>query len=79
MRPGGRGDAPGSRLSMPAPSAHPAYHTRRLALRAAAVAILDQSVNRAGEQVDAGQQADRAEALIFMIAREGRVLAGLGR
>ena len=46
---------------------------------AAAVAILDQSVNRAGEQVDAGQQADRAVALIFMIAREGRVRAGLGR
>ena len=46
---------------------------------AAAVAILDQSVNRAGEQVDARQQADRAVALIFMIAREGRVRAGLGR
>ncbi len=46
---------------------------------AAAVAILDQSVNRAGEQVDAGQQADRAVAFIFMIAREGRVRAGLGR
>jgi hypothetical protein len=35
-------------------------------------------VNRAGEEVDAGQQADRAVALIFMIAREGRVRAGLG-
>jgi hypothetical protein len=32
----------------------------------------------AGKQVDAGQQADRAVALIFMIAREGRVQAGLG-
>ena len=27
---------------------------------AAAVAVLDQSVNRAGEEIDAGQQADRA-------------------
>ena len=45
---------------------------------AAAVAVLDQSVNRAGKQVDAGQQADRAVAFIFMIAREGRVRAGLG-
>ena len=45
----------------------------------AGVAILDQSVNRAGEQVDAGQPADRAVALILMIAREDRVRAGLGR
>jgi hypothetical protein len=43
------------------------------------VAILDQSVNRAGEQVDGGQQADRALALIFMIAREGRGRAGFER
>ena len=46
---------------------------------AAAVAVLDEGVNLAGEQVDAGQQTDRAMALILMIAREGRVLAGLGR
>ena len=46
---------------------------------AAAVAILDQGVNLAGQQVDTGQQADRAVALVFMIAREGRMPAGLGR
>ena len=46
---------------------------------AAAVAILDQGVDLAGEQIDAGQQADRAVALVFVIAREGRMHAGLGR
>src|SRR5208337_3244097 len=46
---------------------------------AAAVAVLDEGVNPAGEQVDAGQQTDRAVALILVIAREGRVLARLGR
>ena len=46
---------------------------------AAVVAVLDEGVNLAGEQVDAGQQTDRAMTLILMIAREGRVLAGLGR
>ena len=46
---------------------------------AAAVAVLDQGVNPAGEQVDPSQQTDRAVALILMIAREGGVLAGLGR
>lgn len=46
---------------------------------AAAVAVPDEGVNLAGEQVDAGQQADRAVALVFMIARKGRVHAGLGR
>ena len=46
---------------------------------AAAMAIPDQGMDLAGKQVDAGQQADRAVALIFMIAREGRVQAGLGR
>ena len=45
---------------------------------AAAMAILDQGVNLAGEQIDAGQQADRAVALVFMIAREGRMGAGSG-
>jgi hypothetical protein len=43
------------------------------------MAILDQSVNLTGEQIDAGQQADRAITLIFMIAREGRMDTGLGR
>ncbi len=45
---------------------------------AAAVAVLDQGVNLTIEQVDAGQQTDRAVALILVIAPEGRVLAGLG-
>ena len=44
-----------------------------------AMAILDQGVNLTGEQIDAGQQADRAVTLVFMIAREGRMGAGLGR
>src|ERR1700674_103082 len=38
---------------------------------AAAVAILRQGVNLAGQQVDTGQQADRAVALVFVVAREG--------
>ena len=46
---------------------------------AAAVAVLDESMDLAGEQIDAGQQTDRAVALIFMIAREGRMHAGLRR
>jgi hypothetical protein len=45
----------------------------------AAVAILDQGVNLAGQQVDTGQQADRTVALVFMIARERRMHAGLRR
>ena len=43
---------------------------------AAAVAILDQGVHLAGQQIDAGQQADRAVALVFMVACEGRMHAG---
>jgi hypothetical protein len=43
---------------------------------AAAMAILHQRVNLAGQQVDAGQQ---AKALIFMIAGKGGVRAGLRR
>jgi hypothetical protein len=43
------------------------------------MAILDQGVNLTGEQIDAGQQADRAVTLIFMIARQGRMGARLGR
>src|SRR6266508_874376 len=42
----------------------------------AAVAILDQGVNLAGQQVDAGQQADCAVALVFMVTGEGGVHAG---
>src|SRR5216684_5937582 len=38
---------------------------------AAAVAVLDEGVNFAGEQIDAGQQTDRAVALVLVIAREG--------
>jgi hypothetical protein len=40
---------------------------------AAAVSILHQGVDLAGEQINAGQQADRAMAFVFMIAREGRL------
>jgi hypothetical protein len=39
----------------------------------AAMAILDQSVNLTGQQIDAGQQTDRAVALVLILAREGRV------
>ena len=46
---------------------------------AAAMAILDESVNLAGKEVDPGQQTDRAVAFTVVVAREGRVLAGLGR
>src|SRR5215469_14133137 len=44
-----------------------------------AVAILDKGVNLTGQQIDAGQQADRAVTFVFMIAREGRVSTRLGR
>ena len=46
---------------------------------AAAVAVLDEGVNLPGEQIDAGQQTDRAVALVLVIAREGRMPAGFGR
>src|SRR5271166_1697361 len=45
---------------------------------AAAVAVLDEGVDLAGEQIDAGQQADRSVALVLVVAREGRMSAGLG-
>ena len=45
----------------------------------AAVAVFDQGMDLAGDQIDPGQQADRAVALVFIIAREGRVHARLGR
>jgi hypothetical protein len=44
-----------------------------------AVALFDQGVNLAGNKVDAGQQADRAVALVFMVAGEGRMNTGFGR
>src|SRR5450631_1226442 len=43
---------------------------------AAAVAVFDQGVDLAGEQIDPGQQAERAMALVLMIARECRVGTG---
>ena len=43
------------------------------------VAVLDEGMNLAGEQIDAGQQTDRAVALVFVIAGDGRMPAGLGR
>jgi hypothetical protein len=46
---------------------------------AAAVAILDQSVDLAGDEIDPGQQTDRAVPLVFMLAGQGRVRAGLRR
>ena len=46
---------------------------------AAAMAVLDHGVNLAGHKVDAGQQGDRAVALVFVVAGEGRMNAGLGR
>ena len=44
----------------------------------AAVAVLDESVDLTSEQIDAGQQADRAVAPVLVVAREGRPSAGLG-
>src|SRR5271157_5875192 len=43
------------------------------------VAILDAGVHLAGEQVDPGEQTQRAVALIFMVARESRTRSGLRR
>jgi hypothetical protein len=44
---------------------------------AAALAIPDEGMNLTGQQIDASQQTDGAVALIFMIAREGRLDARL--
>src|SRR6266481_3440457 len=46
---------------------------------AATVAVLDQGMDFAGDEIDPGQQADRAVALVLKLAREGRVHARLGR
>jgi hypothetical protein len=43
------------------------------------MAVFHQSVDLTSHKVDAGQQADRAEALIFMIAGDGCMHAGLRR
>src|ERR1700678_2388564 len=40
---------------------------------AAAMAVFDQGVDLAGKQIDPGQQAERAMALVLMIARDCRV------
>src|ERR1700730_10944607 len=45
----------------------------------ATVFVLDQSVNLAGEKVNAGQEAHRTVALVFIVARKTWVGAGLGR
>src|SRR5437660_11802409 len=46
---------------------------------AAAVAIPDQGVDLASEQINPRQQAERAVTLILVITREGRVDPGLRR
>src|SRR5579872_5186993 len=46
---------------------------------AAAMAISDQSMDLAGEQIDPGQQAERTVTFVLMITREGWVHAGLRR
>jgi hypothetical protein len=43
------------------------------------MAILGQSMDPAGDEINAGQQADRAVALIFLLACESRIHTGLGR
>jgi hypothetical protein len=40
--------------------------------------VPDKGVNMTGEQINTGQQTDSAIAFIFVIAREGRMRAGLG-
>jgi len=45
----------------------------------AAVAVADEGMDLAGKQINPRQQTERAVAFVLMIAREGRVNAGLGR
>src|ERR1700730_174638 len=45
----------------------------------ATVTISEQGVHLAGQQVDAGKQADRAVALVFVVACEGCMQAWFGR
>ena len=46
---------------------------------AAAVTILDQGANLSSQQINAGQQSDGPETLVFGVARKGGMCAGLGR
>ena len=46
---------------------------------ATAMAVPDEGVNLTGEQIDAGQQTDCAIALVLVVARKGRMFAGLRR
>jgi hypothetical protein len=46
---------------------------------AAAMAVFDESMDLAGQQIDVRQQTERAVALVFMIPGEGRMDAGFGR
>jgi len=41
--------------------------------------LLDARMDRAGEKIDAGQEGRRAVALVLVVARVGRMDAGLGR
>src|SRR5262245_63937978 len=45
----------------------------------AAVAVSDERMDFAGEQINPSQQAERAMAFVFMIPRKGGVDAGFGR
>ena len=45
---------------------------------ARAVAVFDAGMDLAGEQVDPRQQAQRPEALVFMVARDAGMLARAG-
>jgi hypothetical protein len=46
---------------------------------AAASAVFDESMDLAGQQIDASQQTERAKAPKFVIPGEGRMDAGFGR
>ena len=46
---------------------------------AAAMTVSDQGMNLTGQQIDAGQQADCAVTLVFVVACEGGMDAGFGR
>src|SRR5690348_5864431 len=43
------------------------------------MAILDQSMNLTGEEVDAGEQTEGAVALVLVVTREAWIKAGFGR
>src|SRR6516225_11262099 len=44
-----------------------------------AVAVSDEGMNLPGEQIDPGQEAERAMTLVFMVTREGWVNTRHGR